>query len=507
MHSDDILWTSFFELAPKPGRPLQVQLRQAVVAAIRTGRLLGGTRLPATRELAQRLGIARNTVVLAYQQLMDEGFLLSRRRSGYFVGEGLSNAREAGPALPATAGPDWDRRIRKKPSAERNIVKPRNWQTYPYPFLYGQFDPELFPLNPWRECARAALSVMEIRDWAPDLIDGDDVQLVDQLRSHVLPRRGIWAAPDEIIVTLGAQQALFLIAALLASPGHRVGIEDPGYPDARNIFGRTLADIVPLPVDENGLRLGEECAGCDILYVTPGVQCPTTVRLPQARRAGLLTLARERDIVVVEDDYETAFPGEAPPVPALKSLDRDGRVLYVGSLSKVLAPGLRIGYIVAPAPVARELRALRRLMVRHPPMNNQRAASLFISLGHYESHLRRLQDGLSQRAAILDAALARWLPEFSSRRAPGSSAAWVEGPEHLDTAALAREAQTRGILIEPGEVFFGGRVQPRNFIRLGFASLGCKRIEPGLEALAGVLQASPRAGSKERPHLDLLRQD
>lgn len=505
MRNDDILWASLFELAPKRERPLQVQIRQALVSAIRAGRLGGGTRLPATRELAATLGVARNTVALAYQQLLDEGFLVARPRSGFFVAE------NAGPPVRPLApprggpGPDWERRIVQKPSADRNIVKARDWQSYRYPFLYGQFDPALFPINAWRECSRMALSVMEIRDWAPDLIDGDDPELVDQLRRHVLPRRGIWASADEIIVTLGAQQALYLTASLLRRPGNRVGVEDPGYPDARNIFARSGAEVVPLAVDGNGLVVGEACHRCDLVYVTPGVQCPTTVRLSRERRRDLLALARERDLVILEDDFETAFSGEEAPVPALKNLDRDGRVLYIGSLSKVIAPGLRIGYIVAPAPVARELRALRRLMLRHPPMNNQRAASLFISLGHYDSHLRRLREGLRQRAAAVDAGLSRFGAGFAFRRAPGSSGAWIVGPPDLDTEALARQAQARGILIEPGSVFFAGPTPPRSVFRLGFASLPADRIEPGLRLLSELASdRGRRAGSLEPDDLDLL---
>lgn len=499
--AEEILWNSFFRLQPESGRPLQVQIRQAVVAAIHERRIPLGARVPASRDLAERLGVARNTVVLAYQQLVDEGFLVSRQRSGYFVAEDVPDPNGGAAAIASEAGgPDWDRLIGPRPSRDRNIAKPKNWLGYPYPFLYGQFDPGLFPINAWRECARMALSVIEIRDWARDLIDGDDAELIEQLRLHVLPRRGVWAAPDEIIVTLGAQQALFLVAALLMRAGSRVGVEDPGYPDARNIFRRMAAEIVPLAVDENGLVVGPDCATCDVLYVTPSSQCPTTATMPAVRREALLALARERDIVLIEDDYETEFLGEGPPTPALKSLDREGRVLYVGSLSKVLAPGLRLGYIVAPEPVVRELRALRRLMLRHPPVNNQRAASLFLSLGHYDSHLRRVHDGLRQRATLVDSALARWFPEFRWRRSRGSSSAWVEGGADLDARALAREAEKRGILIEPGDIFFGAEDPPKNLFRLGFSSIAAERIEPGLKALSEVKRelgssVAARAGS------------
>lgn len=509
----DIPWASFFRLQPGSGRSLQVQIRQAIVNAIQDRRLPSGARVPASRELADRLGVARNTVVLAYGQLVDEGLLLSRQRSGYFVADVAAGDRAVKPARGAVEAPgfDWEQRLGPRPSRDRNIVKPRDWLTYPYPFLYGQFDPSLFPINAWRECARMALSVIEIRDWAGDLIDGDDAQLIEQLRLNVLPRRGIWAAPDEIIVTLGAQQALYLIAALLMRPGSIVGVEDPGYPDARNIFRRMAAQIVPLPVDEGGLVVSEACAGCDAIYLTPSSHCPTTVAMPQKRREQLLALAQDEDLILIEDDYETEFLGEGPSIAALKSLDHEGRVLYVGSLSKVLAPGLRLGYVVAPAPVVKELRALRRLMLRHPPANNQRAASLFLSLGHYDSHLRKVHDGMRRRAALVDAGLERWLPHFHRRRAPGNSSVWVEGPAGFDAGALAMQAAARGILIEPGEIFFAGDDPPKNLFRLGFSSIAAERIEPGLRALAEVAREvastawTPETGSSDAASLDLRR--
>jgi GntR family transcriptional regulator/MocR family aminotransferase len=485
-------WGVLFRRFAPSQRSLQVQIRQMIVAAIEERRLVGNARMPSSRELALSLGVARNTVVLAYRQLVDEGFLESRERSGYFVSDldlvGASPHARARPLAGSHAGPDWPDRFELTPSRQRNIVKRLDWLRYPFPFLYGQFDPSLFPTNDWRESARGALSVLEIQNWARDLIDGDDPELIDQLRVHVLPRAGIFAPPEEIIVTVGAQQALFMLAQLFLRKDTRIGIENPGYPDARNIFGMLSDRVMPLTVDAHGLVPSPAVSDCEYVYVTTAHQCPTTVTMPLQRRERLLELARQKDVVLIEDGYESELSGENH-APALRSLDADGRVVYVGSFSKILAPGLRLGYVVAPQPVARELRALRRLMLRHPPSNNQRAAALFLGLGHYKSHLRRVTHALNERAELLETALERHLPHFRRLRGAGASSYWLEGPPSLDGLELAREAEKGGVLIEPGDVFFRGEAPPRHYLRLGFTSISRERIEPGIAALGRAARA------------------
>ncbi len=488
--SDRAMWARLFALAPSRGRPLQTQIREMLVGAILDGWLPRGSPVPSGRDLADQLGVSRNTVVLAYQQLVDEGFLLSRERSGYYVCDGaVPGCAPAGADTDNAAGngPDWARRFAVRASGQRNICKPLNWQNYPYPFLYGQFDPTLFPIADWRECCRQALSVLEVRDWAPDGVDGDDPLLIEQLRTRVLPRRGVWAGAAEIMVTVGAQQALFLLARLLGQERSVVGIEDPGYPDARNIFAIQTPEVRPLAIDDQGLVPSAAAAGCDYIYLTPSHQCPTTVTMPLARRRALLELAARHDIVLIEDDYESETNYLDCPTPALKSLDRDQRVLYIGSLSKTLAPGLRLGYIVGPAALIHEARALRRLMLRHPPANNQRIVALFLSLGHHEALLRRLAHVLKDRAAEVRRALARHLPDLTIAPSSGGSSLWLRGPETLDCQALAASARERGVLIEPGEVFFNAARPPRNFFRLGFSSIAAVRIEPGIAELAALI--------------------
>ncbi len=468
-------------------RPLQARVRSLLVSAISQDLIQPGGPVPSCREMAGALGVARNTVSLAYDRLVDQGLLVSRSRSGYYVSPRIAVPACPQPARPALAEPDWARHLAIRPADQRNIEKPAAWQKARYPFLYGQFDPGLFPMAAWRECCRQALSLSDMLDWAPDLIDGDDPSLVEQIRVRILPRRGVFVQSSDIMTTVGAQHALFLLAELLARPGATVGIEDPGYPDARNIFATKGWRLQPLPVDEHGLVVGEHLKECALIVVTPSHQCPTTRTMPLERRLALLDLCRAHDILLVEDDYESERSGSGRPMPALKSLDRDGRVLYIGSLSKLLAPGLRLGYLVGSHAMMREARALRRLMVRHPPLNNQRALALFLSLGHYDVFSRGVSDALDARSAAVSAGLARHLPTFSWSGGQGRSSVWLRGPEWLDARALAQAAERRGVLIEPGDIFFAGAAPPRNFIRLGFASIPAAQVEPGLAALAEAL--------------------
>lgn len=487
------MWAQLFRGRMHGGISLQAQIRQMLVSAVLDGQLPVGVSIPSSRELADQLGVARNTVVLAYQQLVDEGFLVARERSGFFVNpEALAGrVKRVRASDTATRGvtPDWQRRFRFHPSKQRNIVKRGDWQKYPYPFLYGQFDSSLFPTADWRECCLKALSVLDIRDWAPDLILRDDPSLVQQIQAHVLPRRGVWACPDEIVVTVGAQQALYLLADLLMTPETVMGIEDPGYPDARNAFASRAAQLVPLPVDEFGLVLGEPLRRCHYVYVTPSHQCPTTVTMPLARRETLLATVQQTDAIVIEDDYESENRFEGDPFPALKSLDRNDRVIYVGSLSKTFAPGLRLGYVVGPVELVSELRALRRLVLRHPSAYIQRAFALFVSLGHHDALLRRLGPVYRERAAVLSAALARHLPDVGFVPISGGASCWAVGPRWLDASELARHAEARGVLIEPGEVFHIAGATGLNSFRLGYSSIRTDRIEPGIRALAEVMHA------------------
>lgn len=481
------MWNQLFALSFEGRMSLQAQIREMITAAILDRRLPTGVALPSTRALAQALGVARNTVAMAYELLVDEGYLVSRDRKGHFVNPDIL-AQGAGAAPAGTREPvapvAWAGRIQHSVARQRNITKARDWQRYPHPFLYGQVDPAMLPIPGWRECSVQALSGAEARGWAGDLIDADDPLLIEQIQTRLLARRGVFASADEILVTVGAQHALFLLATLLVGPATTVGVEDPGYPDARNIMAARTPSVVALPLDASGLALSPGLDACEYVVLTPSHQCPTNVTMPLPRREALLAWAQARDRVLIEDDYEAEIGLEGRAQPALKSLDRSGRVIYVGSLSKTLAPGIRMGYIVAHRDFIREARAMRRLMLRHPAANNQRSAGLFLAMGYHDAHLRRLRNAYAERGAAIATALAQHLPDVDVSTAAGASSCWLRFPDDVDTRALAAAAERVGVLIEPGDVFFAGDRSPRQYARLGFASIPTHRIAPGVAALA-----------------------
>ncbi len=470
---------------------LQTQIREALVAAILDGQLAREEPIPSTRKMAKSLNVSRNTVVLAYQGLLDDGYLVARERSGYYVSEkALETAPSQKPVAKAATGAiDWSGRLTMGPAAQANVSKPLDWQSYSYPFIYGQVDHNLFPLAEWRDCARQALGRKWLGSWTNDTWAHDDPLLVEQIRRRILPRRGIMASDDEILVTLGAQNALFLLTSLLAGKTTRVAMEEPGYPDVRNIFQLKSDQVSLIPVDAKGLTLTEELNSAGVVFTTPSHQFPSTVTMPLERRIELLKRAAKHDFVIIEDDYEFETNYVNEPCPALKSLDDEGRVIYVGSLSKTLFPGLRLGFLVAPKELVAEARALRRLMVRHAPNNNQRTAALFLSLGHHDTLIRRLHRTYRTRWEVMGEALKRHMPDASRVPSFGGTSFWVKGPDALDSDRLAVSAAAKGILIEPGRIDFGAANPPRHFFRLAFSSIDEKKIEPGIKLLADLIES------------------
>ena len=486
-------WERLLGLAQRPGMKLQARLREAVVQAILAGQLAPGTVLPSSRELCVLLGLSRNTVTAAYQQLMDDGYLESRLRSGVFVAlharplaADLALARNdpfRGPQAQADVAPDWSARVLRARSSDRTLSKPARWQDYPYPFVYGASDDKSFPLEGFRECCSLALSRAQLPEWTHDLESADVPLLLEQIRQRLLPARGVFARSDEILVTCGSQHAYSLLAEALFDSGTRVGLEEPGHPHARNSLAVREPRFAAIAVDDQGLVV-DALPALDYVFVTPSHQSPTTHVMSLERRQWLLRKAELQNFVIIEDDYEAENLYEGTPMPALKSLDQSGRVVYIGSVSKSLSPALRLGYIVASKELIAELRQTRQAMLRHPSAFLQHAYAMYLSLGHHEAHARRVNAEMLQRLAGAGAALQRHLPAFRFEPPRGGASLWVQAPAHIDAAELAEVAQHMGVLIEAGAVFFLHPPIPCPFFRLRISSIALDQIDAGIAALA-----------------------
>lgn len=498
----EVLWSELFALPEQPGLGLQARLRVAVVREILAGRLSEGTPLPSSRDLARLLGLSRNTVTAVYQQLVLDGYLHARPRSGVCVAANpprtqvFDVAPDHAPAG-VTRPPDWSKRMVRSLRDRPTLSKPERWREEPYPFVYGGHDPQLFPMEDFRECCARTLARAQLPNWSPDFETEDVPELVEQLRLRVLPKRGVFALPEEILVTVGAQQGFQLLAEALVNRDTRLAFEEPGYPHARNAFALREPQWIPMPVDDEGVE-PQAWPTPHVAFVTPSQQSPTTATMSLPRRRSLLERAEREDFVIVEDDYEADNLYDGAPIPALKSMDRTGRVIYVGSLAKSLAPALRLGFIVAHRSLVDELRHLRRVGVRHPSAFLQQAYALFLSLGHHETHARRVNAAMRERLAVAAAALRHHLPDFDFTLPQGGASIWVRAPAWLDGTELALGARRHGVLVEPGDVFFAQPPYPCPYFRLRLSSIAPPRIELGVAALAMAVDELAAARGVER---------
>ncbi|MCB2136416.1 MAG: PLP-dependent aminotransferase family protein [Rhodobacteraceae bacterium] len=486
---------SFF-LSPGFNGTLQQQIQQMVSEGIVQGRYRPGDKLPSSRGLAQHLGVSRITVTLAYTELVSGDYLTARGRSGYYV----SDTAPVQPNFSFDEGPsrdsvDWDGRIGRRYSQHELPARPQDWHSYPYPFIYGQADPSLFDHQNWRQCALRALGRRDYNVLTHDFYERDDPMLVEYIVRSILPRRGIKARPEQILLTMGAQNALWLASAMLLSRGDIAALENPGFYGVRAIFNQCGARVMPVDVDEYGLRPDALPSGATVVFTTPSHHFPTNATMPVERRVALLERAEAEDFIVIEDDYEFEMSFLNATQPALKSLDRGGRVIYVGSFSKSLFPGLRLGYLVGPEKFIREARALRAGMLRHPPGHIQRTVAYFLALGHYDALINRLNQAYKRRRLTMDEAIRANGLEIAGQGGFGGSSFWMRAPISVDMDGLATGLRADGVLIEPGRIFFDPATAPRNYYRIAYSSISQNRIPEGIALIAARVRQAGLSGA------------
>ncbi|MFN7918674.1 MAG: PLP-dependent aminotransferase family protein [Bryobacteraceae bacterium] len=453
---------------------LQSQLAMGLKRAIQSGTLAAGDQIPSTRELASELALSRNTVTAAYDQLVSEGYLESAPRSGIFVARSL-----AGYVLPpsARASPDPV----PSPAARRS--------TGPLPFRPSQPDVRLFPLALWNRMRARALS-----RYGASLLhyqSNDSLSwpaLARALAGYLQDSRGVRCQWDDVAVTTGSQQALYLLAHVLARPGRTVYVEDPGYPGAKAAFEQAGAAIVPLPVDQDGVVPPASIEPGSVIYTTPSRQFPTGASLPVARRMALIRVAHEAGGWIIEDDYDSEFRYGRGPLPSLHGLDPDGSVIYVGSMSKVLFPSLRIGYVVLPPRLREPFRELRAVVDDHGPVVDQAALAEFISSGSFHSHIRRCRKEYARRLDTFVTAAGRSrLPLDFAHTSGGMNLTGIfrEPPPGGDVAASAR-LDEKGFSTPPLSRFAIAPVAPG--LVFGFTAFDDAVIRGGLTRIASLLR-------------------
>ncbi|MGH0036068.1 MAG: PLP-dependent aminotransferase family protein [Myxococcota bacterium] len=486
---------------PDPGRrePVYRQLERNLRALIESGRVVAGERLPPSRELAETLSISRNSVNRAYRALLDEGLVRARVGQGTFVAArggprpAAAAAAEVGSADAPARGFAWEgllsaRARRRWPPGVHATRRPG--VPVRFDFQGGRVDPELFPLGEWRRVWSRALA-----ERASELAEPGHPYGLRALREEIalaLVARGIACEPEHVLVVNGTQHALDLVSKTLVDPGDVVVMENPGYFGAIEAFGLAGAELVGVGVDERGLLIDElakvlRSRRAKLVYTTPSAQFPTGAVLGEARRSALLELADEHHVPVFEDDYDSELRFEGPPLPALKTRDPAGRVIYAGTFAKALFPGLRLGYVVAAPPLLARLASARVFGDFASDAVAQAAVAGLLASGSLERHVRRTRRVIASRREALLAALEAHMPESARWTKPaGGHTVWVRLPDDVDPDALALASGEAGIVYARGDACsLDG--SGAGFASLAFASQTPERITEGVACWARVM--------------------
>jgi GntR family transcriptional regulator/MocR family aminotransferase len=467
--------------------PLFRQIYLNVRRSILAGRFRSDGRLPSTRDLADQLGVSRTVVLLAYDQLLAEGYVTGRRGSGTFVAKDLSSERIA------RSKKSVHLRLSKFGSAAVDASSTfdfsgRRSVSHRYDFKFGrsESDLETFPFELWHRIllrrARKA-SVAEF-DYGPA---AGSAALREAICMHLRRSRAVVCDPSEVIVVSGSQQALDLIARVLLERGDRVAIENPSYLGTREILRAAGARLVPVPVDLDGLNPAKLPHDARICFVTPSHQFPTGAILSLSRRLALLEWARGRNSVIVEDDYDGEFRYEGQPLESLQGLDREGRIIYVGTFSRTVFPSLRVGYLIVPKSLTRAFTAAKWLNDQHSATLEQQTLAEFIRVGAYERHLRRVRRrNAARRKALLDA-IQTHLCDRVEVTGDGAGAHVVLWPKrHTAENSLVAQAASRSVGVYGIARYFVTRPSRAGLV-LGYASMREREIQEGIQRLGEIL--------------------
>jgi GntR family transcriptional regulator / MocR family aminotransferase len=453
------------DLDAAPGRSLRARLENSLRDAIRSGVLAAETRLPSSRELCLELGVSRGVVVDAYAQLAAEGYLHTRRGGGTVVAPGVITADRAAPSM-------------ARPHRVRYDMSP--------------YQPALGDLPRGALAGAVGRALKEIPDERLGLPDPAGVfELRSALSSYLGRVRGVRAAADEIMITTSTRHGIELVWRALASQGaRRVAVEDPGWSGVRETAAAAGLELVPVPVDDDGLDVDRlEAESLDAVALAPAHQYPTGAVLSAERRRALLSWAERRGATIVEDDYDAEYRYDHQPIGSLQGL-APARVAYLGSTSKTLAPSVRIGWLVAPPGLLEPILQSQQRTTTVPSPIFQFALAELIERGELDRHLRRQRRSYQRQRSVLLEALADRLPELTVRGAAAGLYVVLDLAEDADEAEVVATARSRGIALE-------GRESDRPGLVIGYASIRTEAIRAAVAELADCVAAAPGRGSAE----------
>jgi GntR family transcriptional regulator / MocR family aminotransferase len=470
----------------KTGGRLFRQVYVGIRDAILSGAFRAGERLPSTRDLAEQLGLSRTVVLLAYDQLLAEGFVTGRGGSGTYVADGLGRGVADTPKR-RSAKVRLSRFGVAAEAAAAMVDSPgRRSTAVRFDFGYGRSDLETFPFEMWRRMLfrNARMASVRAFDYGPA---SGSLVLREAICRHLRRSRAVVCDASEVIVVNGSQQALDLVARVLVEPGDLVAIEDPHYDGMREVLRAAGARLVGVAVDGEGLDPAKLPAKARLVFVTPSHQFPTGAILPLSRRMALLAWARRANAVIVENDHDGEFHYEGRPLESMQGLDRGGRIVYMGTFSRTVFPALRIGYLIVPKALAAAFTAAKWLNDLHSATLEQQTLAEFITSGMYERHLRRLRRRNNARRTVLMEAIRTHLGDRVEVTGDGSGAHVVVWPrKRVSEEVVMEETLRRGVGIYGMSHCYVMAPKRTGFI-LGYARMNEREIREGVRLLGEVL--------------------
>lgn len=475
-------------------RKARESLQRQIYDSFRTGiierRLRPGQRIPSTRALASELGISRFPVLNAYAQLLAEGYFESRVGAGTVISRLLTD-----PAPPHNGGSAGTAATHsgRRPMARRAsaITVPRNapWFHGFGTFSIGQVAFDQFPLPVWSRIVARLCRRMDAKAAHYGESTGARV-LREAIATYLRTSRSLRCEPDQVVIVSGSQQALELTARVLLDPGSRVWMEEPGYELARQVFRLAGCQLVPVPVDAEGLdvaagiRLRRQARA---VFVTPSHQFPLGVIMSAARRFRLLEWAQAVGAWIIEDDYDSEYRYESMPIASLQGLDAHARVVYIGTFSKVLFPALRLGYVVIPPDLVDAFRAVRRVLDIGPPTFYQEVLAEFITEGHFARHIRRMRGLYRERRDVLVESVGSELgPDVGVLGGEAGLHLTITLPEGSPEIEIAEQAARQNLWLWPLSRYYISKGARPGFV-LGFGNAGVKEIRPAVRKLRGLI--------------------